>query len=171
MVQASARKHVVIYVHGMCSESQGTGGWGCVLKFGEHRKELNGFMQETTRRRMVLFAAISGLGALKESCLVTLYSDSGDLADAFDNHRIESWRAANWQDAKGHDIPDKDLWFILMAQSRRHQVRCLQVRNLQADAECSRCAELAENAVQEWRLINSPHDQDGKLIVNSEHKG
>ena len=70
------RKRVNIYTDGACSGNPGPGGWAAILEFGPHRKELSGFMAGTTNNRMELFAAISGLGALKEPCIVNLYSDS-----------------------------------------------------------------------------------------------
>ena len=68
------RKQVQIYTDGACSGNPGPGGWGAILVFGPHRKEMNGYMAGTTNNRMELFAAISALGALKEPCDVKLYS-------------------------------------------------------------------------------------------------
>ena len=68
-------KKVNIYTDGACSGNPGPGGWAAILEFGPHRKEISGYMAGTTNNRMELFAAISGLGALKEPCEVTLYSD------------------------------------------------------------------------------------------------
>ena len=79
------RKRVNIYTDGACSGNPGPGGWAAILEFGPHRKELSGFMAGTTNNRMELFAAISGLGALKEPCIVNLYSDSNYLVQAFND--------------------------------------------------------------------------------------
>lgn len=77
-----------------CSGNPGPGGWGCILEFGPHRKEMSGYMAGTTNNRMELFAAISALGALKEPCDVKLYSDSAYLVNAFNEHWIDGWRSA-----------------------------------------------------------------------------
>ena len=165
MQQSPSRKHVIIYTDGACSGNPGPGGWACVLKFGEHRKEMNGYMQETTNNRMELFAAISALGALKEPCRVTLYSDSSYLVDAFEKHWIEGWRRANWVRKDGTPVPNKDLWFILMAQARKHEIQFVHVAGHSKNEENNRCDELARSAIEEWRVINSPHDEDGQLIT------
>jgi ribonuclease HI len=165
MEQTTAKKHVVIFTQGACPSNPGPGGWSCILKFGEHRKELSGFMQETTDHRMALFAAISGLGALKESCRVTLYSASPYVVDAFEKRLPEAWKRAGWKNEKNMPIPDTDLWFILMAQIRKHDVRFVRAGQESASPESIRCKELAMSAIEEWRSINSPHDTDGELIA------
>ena len=83
MTEARPRKQVNIYTDGACSGNPGPGGWGGILEFGPHRKEMSGYMAGTTNNRMELFAAISALGALKEPCDVKLYSDSAYLVNAF----------------------------------------------------------------------------------------
>ena len=72
-----------MYTDGACSGNPGPGGWGTVLMFGEHKKEISGFMPDTTNNRMELFAAVQGFTALKQPCAVTLYSDSAYLVNAF----------------------------------------------------------------------------------------
>ena len=80
---SESRKLVTIYTDGACSGNPGPGGWAAILQFGPHEKEISGYMPGTTNNRMELFAAISGLGALKEPCNVRLYSDSAYLVNAF----------------------------------------------------------------------------------------
>ena len=89
------RKQVNIYTDGACSGNPGPGGWGCILEFGPHRKEMSGFVAGTTNNRMELFAAISALGALKEPCDVCLYSDSNYLVQAFNDHWIDDGLSAD----------------------------------------------------------------------------
>ena len=81
-------KEIDIYTDGACSGNPGPGGWGVVLIYQENKKELSGYQPETTNNRMELFAAIQGLSALKESCVVNLYSDSSYLVNAFEKHWI-----------------------------------------------------------------------------------
>ena len=76
-------KDVNLYTDGACRGNPGPGGWGAILTYGKYEKEMSGGERETTNNRMELMAAIMGLRALKESCRVTLYSDSKYLTDAF----------------------------------------------------------------------------------------
>jgi len=79
----SDRPHVEIYTDGACLGNPGPGGWGAILRYGNHEKELSGGEPQTTNQRMELTAAIKGLEALKRPCKVTLYSDSAYLINAF----------------------------------------------------------------------------------------
>ena len=92
-----ARKETIyLYTDGAASGNPGPGGWGAVLICGNLRKELSGGFARTTNNRMELFAAISGLGALKEPCNVNLYSDSNYLVQAFNEHWIDNWMKNGW---------------------------------------------------------------------------
>ena len=106
----ASRKTVNIYTDGACSGNPGPGGWGVILEFGAHRKELSGYMAGTTNNRMELFAAISGLGALKEPCNVNLYSDSNYLVQAFNEHWIDNWKKNGWRTAAKKPVLNQDLW-------------------------------------------------------------
>ena len=77
------KKEVNLYTDGACRGNPGRGGYGAILVYGKYEKEISGGERETTNNRMELMAAISGLEALRESCCVTLYSDSKYLVDAF----------------------------------------------------------------------------------------
>ncbi|MBR1686515.1 MAG: ribonuclease HI [Clostridia bacterium] len=160
----TTRKNVIIYTDGACSGNPGPGGWGCVLMYGNHRKEMSGFMPDTTNNRMELFAAISALGALKEPCNVALYSDSTYLVKAFEEHWIDNWKKQGFRRSDGTQVPNSDLWFILMAQTKKHQVRFIHVKGHASNEENNRCDELARAAIAEYRDINSPHDDEGNLI-------
>ena len=107
------RKSINIYTDGACSGNPGPGGWAAILEFGPHRKELSGYMAGTTNNRMELFAAISGLGALKEPCNVRLYSDSNYLVQAFNDHWIENWKKNGWRTAAKKPVLNQDLWIEL----------------------------------------------------------
>ena len=121
-------KCVNIYTDGACSGNPGPGGWGAILEFGPHRKELSGYMAGTTNNRMELFAAISALGALKEPCNVKLYSDSNYLVQAFNDHWIDNWMKNGWKTSGGSKVENQDLWFILNAQTRKHHVEFIKVK-------------------------------------------
>ena len=149
------RKKVTIYTDGACSGNPGPGGWGAILEYGPHRKELNGYMAGTTNNRMELFAAISALGALKEPCEVTLYSDSTYLVKAFNDHWIEGWLKRGWKTSNGGKVENQDLWMILMAQARKHQIRFIWVKGHASNPGNNRCDELAREAIDEYRRINA----------------
>lgn len=151
----AARKKVTIYTDGACSGNPGPGGWGCILEFGPHRKELSGFMAGTTNNRMELFAAISGLGALKEPCDVTLYSDSNYLVQAFNDHWIDNWKRKGWKKSDGQPVENQDLWMILLVQTKKHNVRFVKVKGHSDNPGNNRCDELATSAIAEWRRINT----------------
>lgn len=155
----AVRKKVNIYTDGACSGNPGPGGWGCILEYGQHRKELSGHMPSTTNNRMELLAAISGLGALKEPCDVTLYSDSNYLVQAFNDHWIDGWQRKNWKKSDGQPVENQDLWMILLLQTRKHHVRFVKVKGHSDHPENNRCDELARNAIAEWRKMNTPSEE------------
>ncbi len=148
---AEARKHVNIYTDGACSGNPGPGGWAAILEFAGHEKEINGYMAGTTNNRMELFAAISGLGALKEPCDVTLYSDSAYLVQAFNDHWIDGWVRKGWKTSNGTAVENQDLWFILQALTRKHNVEFVKVKGHADHPQNNRCDELARAAIEEYR--------------------
>ena len=156
-------KTVNIYTGGACSGNPGPGGWGAILEFGPHRKEMSGYMAGTTNNRMELFAAISALGALKEPCNVRLYSDSNYLVQAFNEHWIQHWMKNGWKTSNGTKVENQDLWFILSAQTRKHNVEFIKVKGHSDHPENNRCDELAREAVKELIKMNAQAEEAGRL--------
>ena len=154
-------KKVNIYTDGACSGNPGPGGWGAILEFGPHRKEISGYMASTTNNRMELFAAISGLGALKEPCDVTLYSDSSYLVNAFNEHWIDNWQKKGWKTADGGKVENQELWFALLAQSRKHRITFVKVKGHADHPENNRCDELARQAIEEYRRLYTAPEEEG----------
>ena len=150
---AENRKLVEIFTDGACSGNPGPGGWAAILRFGVHEKELSGYMAGTTNNRMELFAAISGLGALKEPCDVKLYSDSNYLVQAFNDHWVDNWKRNGWKTSAGSAVENKDLWFILLSQTQKHHVTFLKVKGHSDHPENNRCDELARAAIAEYRSL------------------
>ena len=150
---------VEIFTDGACSGNPGPGGWGVLLRMGEHEKELSGGEHETTNNRMELFAAISALGALKEPCDVKLYSDSAYLVNAFNEHWIDGWKKRGWKNAAGQAVENQDLWFILLAQTKKHHVTFYKVKGHADHPENIRCDELATGAIKEYRRINAMDEE------------
>src|SRR5574344_663482 len=142
-------KKVLIYTDGACSGNPGPGGWGAILKYGEVEKELSGGEELTTNNRMELTAAIMALSALKEPCIVDLYSDSKYLIDSFDKGWVYSWQKLGFK-KKGKDVPNTDLWIKLLELFKIHQINLIWVKGHAENEYNNRCDKLA---VSEWKRI------------------
>ncbi|MDD7254891.1 ribonuclease HI [Bullifex porci] len=142
-------KKVLIYTDGACSGNPGPGGWGAILKYGEVEKELSGGEELTTNNRMELTAAIKALSALKEPCIVDLYSDSKYLIDSFDKGWVYSWQKLGFK-KKGKDVPNTDLWIKLLELFKIHQINLIWVKGHAENEYNNRCDKLA---VSEWKRI------------------
>ena len=135
-------KTVTIYTDGACSGNPGPGGWGAILMYGQHKKELSGGEAMTTNNRMELMAAISGLAALKEPCRVTLYSDSKYLVDAYNQGWVFSWKQNGWR--RGKDpLKNPDLWERLFSLTEMHEVEFVWVKGHNGHGYNERCDQLA----------------------------
>ncbi len=141
-------KTVTLYSDGACSGNPGPGGWGCILQFGDIKKELSGGEERTTNNRMELTGVIRGLQALKEPCAVELYSDSKYVIDALSKGWAVSWRKNGWKKADKKPALNPDLWEILLDLCEIHQVRCHWVKGHAENPMNNRCDELAVN---EWK--------------------
>ena len=101
--------HVVIHTDGACSGNPGPGGWGAILAFGDHKKELKGGETHTTNNRMELMAAIAALEALTKPCLVDLHTDSQYLRNGIMSW-IKQWKRNGWRTADKKPVKNVDLW-------------------------------------------------------------
>ena len=136
-------KNVTIYTDGSCSGNPGPGGWGAILKYGEHEKELSGGAQETTNNRMELTAVIEALKLLKEPCEVELWSDSKYVVDAVDKGWVYSWQKKGWRKADNKPALNVDLWEELLPLLREHTVRWHWVKGHAENEYNNRCDTLA----------------------------
>ena len=136
-------KHVEIYTDGACKGNPGPGGWGAVIVYGGAEKELSGGEAATTNNRMELIGAISGLGALKEPCEVTLYSDSKYLVDAVNLGWARSWKSRGWVKADKKPALNKDLWQKLLELLEIHKVTFVWVKGHAGHSYNERCDRLA----------------------------
>ncbi len=152
------KKQIAIYTDGACSGNPGPGGWAAILSYGAHEKEISGHMPSTTNNRMELFAAISGLGALKAPCSVDLYSDSAYLVNAFEKGWIEKWQKNGWKTAGGQQVENQDLWRLLLQLTKKHQVTYHKVKGHSDHPQNNRCDELAKNAIKEFLTLNYPDE-------------
>ena len=135
-------KEVELYTDGACRGNPGRGGWGAILVYGKHERELSGGEPNTTNNRMELMAAIAGLEALKEPCAVTLYSDSKYLVDAFLLGWVESWKAAGWKRGR-EELKNPDLWERLYALTEVHKLTFVWVKGHNGHDYNERCDALA----------------------------
>ena len=110
--------HVIIHTDGACSGNPGPGGWGAILTFGEHEKELKGGEPHTTNNRMELMAAIAALEALKRPCAVDLHTDSQYVRDGITKW-IHGWKRNGWRTADKKPVKNVDLWQRLEAAPAR----------------------------------------------------
>ena len=144
-------KEVTIYTDGACSGNPGPGGWGAVLMYGEHRKEISGGDAHTTNNRMELTGPIEALKLLKQPCKVRLYSDSAYLVNAFNQHWIANWQRNGWQTSQKKPVENKELWQRLLELCRTHEVEFIKVKGHADNAENNRCDELARAAIAKYR--------------------
>ena len=136
-------KQVELYTDGACSGNPGPGGWGAILIYKGTEKELSGGEKSTTNNRMELTAVIEGLSALKESCIVELYSDSKYVIDGLSKGWAVSWRAKGWKKADKKPALNPDLWEKLLSLTEKHQMRYHWVKGHAENPYNNRCDELA----------------------------
>ncbi len=139
----STMKTVTIYTDGACSGNPGPGGWGAILMYGPHKKELSGGEASTTNNRMELTAVISALELLKEPCAVELWSDSKYVIDALDKGWAKGWRAKGWVKSDKKPALNPDLWQRLLELCEVHTVRTHWVKGHAENEFNNRCDELA----------------------------
>jgi ribonuclease HI len=142
-------KHVTIYTDGACLGNPGPGGYGVILLYQGHRRELSGGYRKTTNNRMEIMAAIVGLEALKERCEVTLYSDSEYLVNAMSKGWIQRWQANGWKRNKREKVLNPDLWERLLRLCELHEVQFSWVKGHGGTPENVRCDQLAVQAAQQ----------------------
>ena len=147
-------KKVYIYTDGACSGNPGAGGWGAVLKYREHQKELSGFEPETTNNRMELTAVIAALEALKEPCEVVLTTDSKYVCDGIEKGWARSWRANGWKKADKKPALNPDLWGRLLDLTEKHKVSFVWVKGHAGHPENERCDQLAVAEYQKYQAGN-----------------
>ncbi len=144
-------KHVMIYSDGACKGNPGPGGWGSIIVYNGHEKELSGGEAQTTNNRMELSGAIEALKALKEPCKVTLTSDSKYLVDAITKGWAVGWRARGWKKPDKKPALNADLWQVLLELLEVHQVEFVWVKGHAGHPYNERCDELAVAESQKYQ--------------------
>ena len=143
-------KVVTLYTDGACSGNPGPGGWGAILEYMGHKREMSGGERDTTNNRMELTAVIRGLQALKEPCIVELYSDSKYVIDGLQKGWAKSWRAKNWIKSDKKPALNPDLWEILLELTEKHQIHYHWVKGHADNPMNNRCEEMA---VEQWKKL------------------
>lgn len=145
------KMEVEIFSDGACRGNPGPGGWGVLLRFGEHVKEIYGAEANTTNNRMELMAAIKGLTALKRSCRVLFTTDSEYVRKGI-TAWIGNWKERDWKTSQKKPVKNKDLWQQLDQQVNRHDIIWHWVKGHSGHRENERADELANKAIDE--LLN-----------------
>ena len=141
-------KQVQLITDGACLGNPGKGGWACILRYGDRKREVFGSEPHTTNNRMEMTAALSGLEALKRPCRVRLYSDSQYLRDGITKW-IHGWKRRGWRTADNHPVKNVDLWQRLDAAAARHVVAWEWVRGHAGHPENERADTLARARIDE----------------------
>ena len=144
-------KEVTIYTDGACSGNPGPGGWGVILSYKGHKKELSGGERQTTNNRMELTAVIKGLSALTRPCRVNIVTDSKYVVDAITLGWARKWRAQGWMRNKKEKALNPDLWETLLNLLDLHEVTFTWVKGHAGHPENERCDELAVSFYQNLR--------------------
>ena len=138
-------KKVEIFTDGACKGNPGPGGWGALLRMGEHEKEISGGEEDTTNNRMEMTAVIRGLNALIEPCEVDIYSDSKYVIDGMTKW-IEGWKKRGWKNASKKPVRNADLWHDLIEAVYPHKVNWFWVKGHDGHPENERADRLASDA-------------------------
>ena len=144
-------KNVTIYTDGACSGNPGPGGWGAVLRYGAHERELSGGEAQTTNNRMELTAVIEALRLLKEPCEVELYSDSKYVIDALSKGWVYGWQKKGWVKSDKKPAKNPELWGRLLDLLDRHEVRFHWVKGHVGVELNERCDRLAKSEAMKYR--------------------
>ena len=148
-------KRVEAFTDGACRGNPGPGGWGVLLRFGGHEKELSGGESHTTNNRMELSAAIEALKALSQTCHVTLTTDSTYVRDGI-TQWVSKWKANGWKTAAKKPVKNQDLWIALDEQCQRHAVDWQWVKGHAGHPENERADQLANAGIDALEENNAP---------------
>ena len=139
---------VQIFTDGACKGNPGPGGWGAIMKYGDHVKELNGYSAETTNNIMELTAVIEALKSLTRPCAIILTTDSNYVKDGI-TQWIHNWKKKGWKTANKKPVKNKECWLQLDIEVQRHQIEWKWVKGHSGHPENERADELANEAVED----------------------
>ncbi|WP_455466502.1 ribonuclease HI [Bartonella sp. B39] len=144
------QKVVEIYTDGACSGNPGVGGWGAILRWNGYERELYGGKVHTTNNQMELMAAIHALKALKNPCVVDIYTDSVYVHNGI-SMWLEAWKKNNWRTASKSPVKNRELWQALEGACCHHTVRWHWVKGHAGHPDNERADALARKAIIEYR--------------------
>ena len=139
---------VQIFTDGACKGNPGPGGWGAIMKYGDHVKELNGYSAETTNNIMELTAVIEALKSLTRPCNIILTTDSNYVKNGI-TEWIHNWKKKGWKTANKKTVKNKKCWLQLDVEVQRHQIEWKWVKGHSGHPENERADELANEAVED----------------------
>ncbi|HLR29497.1 MAG TPA: ribonuclease HI [Paenalcaligenes sp.] len=142
-----SKQVVEIWTDGACKGNPGAGGWGALLKYGAHEKEIYGGEDDTTNNRMELRAVIEALTLLKRSCTVTVHTDSQYVQKGM-TEWLEGWKQRGWRTASKQAVKNADLWQKLDILSTQHELTWKWVRGHAGDPGNERADALANMGVE-----------------------
>jgi ribonuclease HI len=140
-------KSVQLITDGSCLGNPGPGGWAYILRYGEHKRECSGGEAQTTNNRMELMAAIEGLNAIKESCKVTIITDSQYVKNGIMTW-LKGWKRNGWRTASKKPVQNQDLWEKLDEAVARHTTEWEWTKGHSSHEDNNRCDELARAAAE-----------------------
>tara|TARA_X000001036_G_C20225136_1_gene621460 strand:+ start:144 stop:587 length:444 start_codon:yes stop_codon:yes gene_type:complete len=135
-------KKVKIYTDGACRGNPGPGGWGAILDYQGHIKEISGYSEETTNNIMELTAVIRALEALKSSCIIVVTTDSKYVKNGI-TEWIHNWKNNGWKTANKKPVKNKDLWIALDEVSKNHSIDWQWIKGHSGHPQNERADELA----------------------------
>lgn len=140
-------KQVEIFTDGACKGNPGPGGWGAIVRYGTHEKEISGGDPDTTNNRMEMWAAIEALNILIEPCQVKLYTDSKYVCDGITKW-VHGWQRNGWKNASKQPVRNADLWHDLIEAAAKHEIEWLWVKGHSGHVENERADRLASDAAE-----------------------
>ncbi len=140
-------KEITLYTDGACSYNPGPGGYGAILMYAGKEKVISGGDKNTTNNRMELMAVIEGLKAIKEPCMVNIYTDSAYVCNAFAQDWITKWIMNGWRVANKKPVLNKELWEELIALTKIHKVNFHKVKGHADNVYNNRCDQIARSEV------------------------
>ena len=145
-------KKVTAYTDGACVNNPGPGGYGVILLYGKHKRELSDGFRLTTSNRMEIWAAIAALEALKTRCVVTIYSDSKYVVDSVSQGWVYRWKRNGWK-RNQDDVANVDLWKQLLKLCQQHEVEFVWVKGHDGNPGNERADRLSKRAADQENLV------------------
>lgn len=146
-------KEIKLYSDGSSLGNPGPGGWGTILEYNGHQKELFGGKENTTNNQMELIGVIEGLKALKEPCAVEIISDSKYVVQAI-NEWLAGWERNNWKTASKKPVKNLELWKEYLKVSKKHTIKATWVKGHNGHEYNERCDTLARNYAESLKGVS-----------------